>query len=70
MEFLVCQDKDLKGDPLVYRDPVELYKESGYMVMFARPSDQLDSSILDRLKPGDVTVWQSSQDAVAVVKLR
>ncbi len=62
MECLVCQNKDHEEDPM------ELNKERGYMVMFARLSDQLGSSILDGLTPGDVTVWQSSQDTVAVVK--
>ena len=53
---------------MAYREPVELYKERDYMVMFARPSDQLGSSVLNGLKSGDVTVWQSGQDAVAVVR--
>ena len=69
MECLICQEEDLKENPLAYRQPVELYEERGHMVMFARPSDQLGSSILDGLKSGDITVWQSSQDAVTVVKL-
>ena len=70
MECLVCQDEDLKEYPLVYREPVELYEERGHMVIFARPSDQLGSMVLNGLKSGDITVWQSSQDAVTVAKLR
>ena len=56
MECLVCQDGDLKENPLVYREPVELYEERSHMVMFARPSDQFGSSVLDGLKSGDITV--------------
>ncbi len=44
----------------MYRGPVELFKERDYKVVFARPIDQLGSSVLDGLKPGDVTVRQSS----------
>ena len=47
MECLVCQDEDLKENPLVYREPVEFNEERGHMVMFVRPSDQLGSSVLD-----------------------
>ena len=68
MECLVCQNKDLKEDLYAYREPMELFKERGYMVVFVRPSDQLGSNILDRLKSGDVTVRQSSQNTVAIVK--
>ena len=70
MQCLVCQDEDLKENPLAYREPVELYEERGHMVMFVRPSSQLGSSVLDRLKSGDITVRQYSQDAVTVVKPR
>ena len=67
MECLVCQDEDLEEDLLAYREPVELYKEWGYMIVFPRPSDQLGSGVLERLKSGDITVWQLSQDTVTVV---
>ena len=49
---------------------MELNKERGYMVMFPRPSDQLGSGILDRLKSGDIAVQQSSEEAVTIVKPR
>ena len=48
---------------------MELLKERKYMVVLAGPTDQLGCSVLDRLKPRDVTVRQSSQDAVAIFKL-
>ena len=54
---------------MAYREPVELFKERGYMTVFARSSDQHCSSILDGLKPRGVTVRQSCQDDVAIVKL-
>ena len=70
MECLICQDEDLKENLLAYREPVKLYEERGHMVMFVGPSDQLGISVLDGVKSGDITVWQSSQNAVTVVKPR
>ena len=62
-------NKDLEENLLTYREPVELFKEKGYMVILAGLGDQLGCSILDGLKPRDVTIRQSGQDAVAIVKL-
>ena len=52
-----------------YREPVELFKERGYMFVLVVQIDQLGCSILDGLKTRDVTVRQSGQDNVAIVKL-
>ena len=66
MDCLVYQNKDVKEDPLMYRESVDVYNVRGDMVMFVRPSDQLGSCILD----GHLEMSQSSQHAAAVVKTR
>ncbi len=55
---------------MAYREPVEFFKERGYMVVLVGLSDQLGCSGLDGLRPRNVTVRHSGQDAVAIVKPR
>ena len=50
MEGLVCQNKDLKEDPSMYREPMEVFKDWGYMVILAGQSNQLSSSVLGGLE--------------------
>ena len=54
---------------MVYREPMKLFKERGYMILFVGQSGQLDSSILDGLKPGDVAVQQSGKDSAAIARI-
>ena len=49
MEGFMSQDKDLEKDTLMYRKPVELFKEWGNMVTLAQPSDEFSCSILNEL---------------------
>ena len=50
------------------QEPVEFSEDGCDMVILAGPGDEFSSSILDRLQFTDLTVWQSSQNAVAVIQ--
>ena len=70
MQGFIDEDKDFKKDALTNRKPVELSEEGGDVVILAGLGDEFSSSILDRLQFTDFTVWQSSQNTVAVVQQR
>ena len=49
-------------------EPVKFTENGGDMVKFAGPSDEFCSGILDRLQFADFTIWQSGQNAIAIIK--
>ncbi len=62
--------KDSEKDVLINWKPVELSEDGGDVVILAGLGNEFSSSFLDRLQFTDFTVWQSSQNAVAVILLR
>ena len=48
-------------------EPVEFSEDGGDVVIFVGLGDEFGSSVLDRLHFADFAIWESSQNAVAVI---